>query len=88
MSAKIEVNSIPKEIDERLMQVIESFEKAIEYCKEVRSGTIEQDGNLYYLLHDWSKNHAEYNDELESWWAELAEFYNDKFASEENFIPA
>ena len=88
MSAKIELNSIPTNIDNRLKQLIGCFESAIRYCEQVRGGTLEQDGNLYYLLHDWSKNHAEYNDELESWWAELAEFYNDKFASEENFIRA
>ena len=48
MSAKIEVNSIPKEIDQRLKQLIGCFESAIEYCEEVRGGTIEQDRNLYY----------------------------------------
>ena len=88
MSAKIEVNSIPKEIDERLKQLIGCYENAIEYCKEVRGGTIEQDGNLYYLIHDWGRraNH-EHNDELEYWFDELAEFYNGKFADMRDFTP-
>ena len=80
-SAKIET-IIPKDIDERLGQLIGCFEHAIGYLQEVRDGTIEQDGNLYYLLHDFSKNHFEYNDELESWWNDLAEFYNDKFGDQ------
>ena len=87
MSAKIEVNSIPKEIDEILKNLIGCLESAIEYCKEVRGGTIEQDRNLYYLIHDWGRraNH-EHNDELRYWFDELAEFYNDKFANKDGFI--
>ena len=87
MSAKIEVNSIPKEIDQRLKQLIGCYESAIEYCKEVRAGTIKQDGNLYYLIHDWGRreNH-EHNDELKYWFDELAEFYNEKFANKDGFI--
>ena len=88
MSAKIEVNSIPKEIDQRLKQLIGCFESAIEYCEEVRGGTIEQDRNLYYLIHDWGRreNHM-HNDELEYWFDELAEFYNGKFADMRDFTP-
>ena len=88
MSAKIEVNSIPKEIDQRLKQLIGCYESAIEYCKEVRGGTIEQDRNLYYLIHDWGRreNH-EHNDELPYWFDELAEFYNGKFADMRDFTP-
>ena len=87
MSAKIELNSIPTDIDNRLKQLIGCFESAIRYCEEVRGGTLEQDGNLYYLIHDWGrrKNH-EHNDELQYWLDELAEFYNDKFASKDDFI--
>ena len=88
MSAKIEVNSIPKEIDEILKNLIECLESAIEYCEEVRGGTIEQDRNLYYLIHDWGRraNH-EHNDELAYWIDKLAEFYNGKFADTRDFRP-
>ena len=88
MSAKIEVNSIPKEIDEILKNLIGCLESGIEYCKEVRGGTIEQDRNLYYLIHDWGRraNH-EHNDELAYWIDKLAEFYNGKFADMRDFTP-
>ena len=88
MSGKIELNSIPTDIDNRLKQLIGCFEHAIRYCEEVRGGTLEQDGNLNYLIHDWGRrgNH-EHNDELVYWFDELAEFYNGKFADMRDFTP-
>ena len=87
MSVKIELNSIPTDIDNRLKQLIGCFESAIRYCEEVRGGTLEQDGNLNYLIHDWGRreNHH-HNEELKNWFDELAEFYNDKFANKDGFI--
>ena len=69
--------NIPKEIDETCKNLITSFESAIQYLEEVRSGKIDQDGNLYYLLHDFSINHFEYNDELQSWWDKLGKYFNE-----------
>ena len=69
--------NIPKEVDTVCKNLIESFTNAIEYLEEVRSGKIEQDGNLNYLLHDWSINHFEYNDELQSWWNVLGKYFNE-----------
>ena len=81
--------NIPKEIDKTCENLIKCFESAIRYLEEVRSGEIEQDGNLYYLLHDWSINHFEYNDELQSWWNALGKYFEEKFPNTSFFsIPA
>jgi len=87
MTSKESDEKIPIDIDNRLKQLIGCFQSAIRYCEEVRGGTLEQDGNLNYLIHDWGRreNH-EHNDELKYWFDELAEFYNDKFANKDGFI--
>ena len=71
--------SIPKEVDKTCKDLIECFESAIQYLEEVRRGDLEhaETGNLYYLLHDWSINHFEYNDELQAWWNVLGKYFNE-----------
>ena len=75
--------TIPKEVDEKCEQLIESFSMSIRYLEEVRAGNIDETGNIYYLLHDWSMKHEEYNDELQSWWDVLGDFYEKQFKTKE-----
>ena len=59
------------EIDEVCVELIGCFESAIEQLEEIRSGDIDQEGNLYYLLHDWSRHgygNEGYNDSLQNMW--------------------
>lgn len=58
-------------IDGTCQELIKCFESAIEQLEEIRSGDIDQRGNLYYLLHDWSRKgygNEGYNDSLEHMW--------------------
>jgi hypothetical protein len=55
------------EIDEACVELIKCFESAIEQLEEIRSGDIDQDGNLMYLLHDWSI-HGDFNESLQNMW--------------------
>ena len=60
-----------REIDGTCKELIGCFESAIEQLEEIRSGDIDQEGNLYYLLHDWSRKNYDnegYNDSLEHMW--------------------
>ena len=59
------------EIDGTCVELIKCFESAIEQLEEIRSGDIDQEGNLYYLLHDWSIHgygNEGYNDSLQDMW--------------------
>ena len=63
------------EIDEACVELIKCFESAIEQLEEIRSGDIDQEGNLYYLLHDWSRHgygNEGYNDSLQNMWDSVA----------------
>ena len=63
------------EIDEACVELIKCFESAIEQLEEIRSGDIDQEGNLYYLLHDWSRkgyDNEGYNDSLQNMWDVVA----------------
>ena len=63
------------EIDEACVELIGCFESAIEQLEEIRSGDIDQEGNLYYLLHDWSRkgyDNEGYNDSLQNMWDVVA----------------
>jgi len=63
------------EIDEACVELIGCFESAIEQLEEIRSGDIDQEGNLYYLLHDWSRHgygNEGYNDSLQNMWDSVA----------------
>ena len=63
------------EIDGTCVELIKCFESAIEQLEEIRSGDIDQDGNLYYLLHDWSRkgyDNEGYNDSLQNMWDSVA----------------
>jgi hypothetical protein len=71
--------TIPSEVAEKCDQLIVSFKSAIRYLEEVQAGDIDETGNIYYLLHDWSMEHEEYNDELQSWWDVLGDFYEEQF---------
>ena len=75
--------TIPSEVDKTCENLIDCFESAIEYLEEVRAGDIDETGNIYYLLHDWSMKHEEYNDELQSWWDVLGDFYEKQFKTKE-----
>ena len=55
------------EIDEACVELIKCFESAIEQLEEIRSGDIDQEGNLMYLLHDWSI-HGDFNESLQNMW--------------------
>jgi len=55
------------EIDEACIELIKCFESAIEQLEEIKSGDIDQDGNLMYLLHDWSI-HGDFNESLQNMW--------------------
>ena len=59
-------------------ELIRCFESAIEQLEEIRSGDIDQEGNLYYLLHDWSRKgygNEGYNDSLEHMWDVVRDAY-------------
>ena len=63
------------EIDEACVELIGCFESAIKQLEEIRSGDIDQEGNLYYLLHDWSRkgyDNEGYNDSLQNMWDSVA----------------
>ena len=55
------------EIDGMCKELIGCFESAIEQLEEIRSGDIDQEGNLMYLLHDWSI-HGDFNESLQNMW--------------------
>ena len=75
--------TIPKEVAEKCEELIESFSMSIRYLEEIRDGNIDETGNISYLLHDWSMKHEEYNDELQSWWDVLGDFYEKQFKTKE-----
>jgi len=59
------------EIDGTCIELIKCFESAIEQLEEIRADDIDQEGNLYYLLHDWSRHgygNEGYNDSLQHMW--------------------
>ena len=60
------------EIDEACVELIKCFESAIEQLEEIRSGDIDQEGNLMYLLHDWSI-HGDFNESLQNMWNKVEE---------------
>ena len=64
-----------QELDKTTQELIRCFESAIEQLEEIRSGDIDQEGNLYYLLHDWSRHgygNEGYNDSLQNMWDSVA----------------
>ena len=63
---------MPAEIDEACVELIKCFESAIEQLEEIRSGDIDQEGNLMYLLHDWSI-HGDFNESLQNMWNKVEE---------------
>ena len=60
------------EIDGTCVELIKCFESAIEQLEEIRSGDIDQEGNLMYLLHDWSI-HGDFNESLQNMWNKVEE---------------
>ena len=60
------------EIDKACVELIGCFESAIEQLEEIRSGDIDQEGNLMYLLHDWSI-HGDFNESLQNMWNKVEE---------------
>ena len=61
-----------REIDGTCKELIGCFESAIEQLEEIRSGDIDQEGNLMYLLHDWSI-HGDFNESLQNMWNKVEE---------------
>ena len=75
--------TIPSEVDKTCKDLVKCFESAIEQLEEVRAGDIDETGNIYYLLHDWSTRHEGYNDGLQFMWDVLGDFFEEKFKTKE-----